>query len=97
MNSHHDRFISYLRVSTERQGKSGLGIDAQRQAIADYLNGSRWTLAASSGVISPAAIARIVAACALRMSVAVSTAGSARATARDFTAGASPRAPVRHL
>ena len=46
MTTHHDRFVSYLRVSTEQQGKSGLGIDAQRQAIADYLNGSHWTLAA---------------------------------------------------
>jgi len=43
---HHDRFVSYLRVSTERQGKFGLGIDAQRQAIADYLNGGHWTVAA---------------------------------------------------
>ncbi|KQT60371.1 MULTISPECIES: recombinase family protein [unclassified Aureimonas] len=38
------RFISYLRVSTERQGKSGLGLEAQRQAVADYLNGGRWKL-----------------------------------------------------
>lgn len=40
------RFISYLRVSTTRQGESGLGIEAQREAVATYLNGGRWTLVA---------------------------------------------------
>jgi DNA invertase Pin-like site-specific DNA recombinase len=38
------RFISYLRVSTSQQGRSGLGLEAQRQAVADYLNGGRWEL-----------------------------------------------------
>lgn len=38
------RFVSYLRVSTKRQGRSGLGEEAQRKAITDYLNGGHWEL-----------------------------------------------------
>ena len=40
------KFISYLRVSTDKQGRSGLGVEAQRAAVDNYLNGGRWTLAA---------------------------------------------------
>ncbi|MGY4627173.1 recombinase family protein [Bradyrhizobium sp. USDA 4486] len=34
------------RVSTDKQGRSGLGIEAQREAVTSYLNGGRWTLVA---------------------------------------------------
>ena len=40
------RFIAYYRVSTQQQGRSGLGLDAQREAVTSYLNGGSWSLVA---------------------------------------------------
>lgn len=46
MSAHFGRFVAYFRVSTDKQGESGLGLDGQRQAVMNYLNGGPWRLVA---------------------------------------------------
>lgn len=40
------KFVAYYRVSTAKQGASGLGLEAQREAVRAYLNGGSWELIA---------------------------------------------------
>ena len=44
---HHGRYVTYYRVSTGKQGRSGLGLEAQQQTVRDRLNGGEWSVVGS--------------------------------------------------
>ncbi len=39
-----EKLIAYYRVSTAKQGASGLGLEAQQEAVRRFLNGGAWKL-----------------------------------------------------
>ena len=69
------RFVSYLRVSTDGQGRSGLGLEAQRQAVAAHVGQNGGTLLAefqeveSGKRVDRPQLAAALAACRTRRSV----------------------------
>ena len=41
---HSGKYVAYYRVSTKRQGESGLGLEAQKETVLQHLNGGAWEM-----------------------------------------------------
>ena len=44
MPPHKGIFVAYYRVSTQKQGNSGLGLEAHQKIVNDHLDGGEWEL-----------------------------------------------------
>jgi DNA invertase Pin-like site-specific DNA recombinase len=90
-------FVAYYRVSTERQGRSGLGLAAQRKAVEDFLNGGNWRLVAEFTEVESGkqadrpALAKTLQACRLQRAKLV----IAKKTAPTFSSGSTKDASAR--
>ena len=47
MTAHFGKFVAYYRVSTDKQGRSGLGLDAQRTALDDFARREKFDIVES--------------------------------------------------
>ena len=44
MAEHSGKYVAYYRVSTQRQGATGYGLEDQRERVKSHLNGGDWQL-----------------------------------------------------